>query len=224
MDEQNNYKANLRSVYNTIANHFSNTRSHLWAELLAFLPYIPNNAHVIDIGCGNGRLIELLEKKQCTYVGIDQAESLLAEAHKKWPKHNFEAADMSTYHYGRERFDCVFFIASIHHLATTEEQLKLLKRIFTALKPGGKLFITVWNVWQPKYKKYILATPYHHSLIPYSQSGTTKERFYYAFTKTELRQLAKLAGFHINDAWYSLQETRVTRSEGRNICLIATKE
>lgn len=218
-----NYKTNLRSVYNTIANHFSNTRSFLWPELADFLPYIRSSSHIIDIGCGNGRLIELIREKQCTYLGIDQAEDLLTEAKRKWPTFSFEPADMSTYHYGRERFDSAFFIASIHHLASFEEQLKVLKRVYTAIKSNGYVFITVWNLWQKKYKLYIQTEPYHHSYIPYTQGDNKQFRFYYAFTKTELKQLCQAAGFKIIDIWYSNKEQHVQRTEARNICLIGQK-
>ena len=219
----NNYKTNLRSVYNTIAEHFSKTRSFIWTEMQVFLPYILPNCHVIDIGCGNGRLLELLAQKSCTYIGIDNAERLLEEAKKKWPNYYFEHADMNLYHYGRNRFDAAFFIASLHHLETSKEQLRVLKKIYTALKPAGFLFITVWNLWQPRYRQYIQKHPYHHSYIAYTQNQITTHRFYYAFTKSELANLCKEAGFQIVDCWYSYKDTRTTRHQGRNICVIAKK-
>ncbi|MBI4835827.1 MAG: class I SAM-dependent methyltransferase [Candidatus Abawacabacteria bacterium] len=219
----NDYKTDLRNIYNTIADHFSKTRSFIWPELKAFLPYIPEQSHVIDIGCGNGRLIELLASKSCTYLGIDQAEDLLYEAKQKWPNYTFERADMTLYHYGSNRFDCAFFIASLHHLASNEEQIKVLKRVHRALNPQGKLFITVWNMWQAKYRKYIMKSPYHHSYVPYTAQENKQQRFYYAFTKTELITTCKKSGFRIIEAWYSNKEAIVARSEARNLCIIAEK-
>ncbi|OGC81937.1 MAG: hypothetical protein A2V81_03620 [Candidatus Abawacabacteria bacterium RBG_16_42_10] len=217
------YKRNLRSVYNTIADHFSKTRSDLWPELQEFLPYISDKDHVIDIGCGNGRLLKLLTAKSCTYLGIDQSEELLKEATRLWPTYAFELADMSIYHYGRDRFHDAFFIASFHHLASHDEQLKVLKRIHAALKSEGHLFITVWNLWQRKYQKYIQKKPYHHSYIPWQKGGEIYKRFYYAFQKKELVALCKEAGFKILESWYSDGSSRVTAKTGRNICLIAQK-
>ncbi len=218
-----NYKTDLRNVYNTIADHFSKTRSFLWPEFAAFSPYIKRNDHVIDIGCGNGRLIEFLQDKDCTYLGIDQSEELLHQARMRWPHSSFDCGDMSVYHYGRERFDAAFFIASIHHLASSDEQLKVLQRVFTALKPGGHVFITVWNLWQPKYRKFVLKTPYHHSYIPYTKGNNVQHRFYYAFTKSELKQLCEQAGFQTCEIWYSNKDQVSTRLQARNICFIGKK-
>lgn len=218
------YKRNLRSVYNTIADHFSKTRSDLWPELQEFLPYIHDHDHVIDIGCGNGRLLKLLTTKNCTYLGIDQSEALLREAKRLWPAYAFENADMSTYHYGRERFHDALFIASIHHLASHEEQLKILKRVYASLKPKGHIFITVWNLWQKKYQKYIQKEPYHHSYIPWQKGEEIYKRFYYAFNKKELVDLCKEAGFQVLESWYSDGANQVTAKNGRNICLVARRE
>lgn len=222
MAEQN-YKTDLQCVYDSIAHHFSKTRHFIWPEMELFLPVIKPGGHLIDIGCGNGRLLRMLQEKQCTYVGIDQSAELIKEAQRQWPNYAFEVADMSTYHYGRDRFDTACLIASLHHLATNDEQQKTLERIFTALKSGGYLCITVWNMWQSRYRKYVLKEPYHHSYIPYQDGMKTAQRFYYAFTKTELITITKAAGFEIVSCWYSDKATISDRKQGRNLCLIAKK-
>lgn len=217
------YKTDLQCAYNNIASHFSKTRHFIWPEMREFLPYIAERSHVIDIGCGNGRLLGMLQDKHCTYVGIDQSDGLLAEAKKLWPGYSFELGDMETYHYGRDRFDAAFFIASLHHLTTTQAQLHTLQKVFTALNPGGYVFITTWNMWQPKYRHYVQKDPYHHSYIPYNNGQSIHHRFYYAFTKTELVALCKKAGLTILEAWYSNKEAKVKRTDGRNICIVAQK-
>lgn len=221
--QNRDYKTDLQCVYNNIASHFSKTRHFIWPEMYAFLPYIQSGAHIIDIGCGNGRLISMLKDKDCTYVGIDQSDGLLAEARRLWPGYSFEQGDMEVYHYGRDRFDAAFFIASIHHLTTNAAQTRTLQRVSQALKPNGYIFITTWNMWQPKYRQYIQKEPFHHSYIPYNNSRDVSHRFYYAFTKTELTKVCKDAGLKIIDIWYSNKDLRVTKADGRNICLIAQK-
>lgn len=221
--QNRDYKTDLQCVYNNIATHFSKTRHFIWPEMYEFLPYIKPGSHIIDIGCGNGRLLGMLKDKNHTYVGIDQSDKLLEVARKLWPNYSFEEGDMETYHYGRERFDAAFFIASIHHLTTHEAQIKTLQRVSVALKPSGFIFITTWNMWQPKYRHYIQKEPFHHSYIPYDNRTTVSYRFYYAFTKTELVKVCRDAGLKVVDVWYSNKEQRVTKADGRNICLIAQK-
>lgn len=221
--QNRDYKTDLQCVYNNIATHFSKTRHFIWPEMYEFLPYIKPGSHIVDIGCGNGRLLGMFKGKDFTYVGIDQSEGLLEEARRLWPGYAFEHGDMEMYHYGRDRFDAAFFIASIHHLTTNHAQTRTLQKVVQALKPQGLVFITTWNMWQPKYRQYIQKQPLHHSYIPYNNGKDISHRFYYAFTKTELTQVCRDAGLKILDVWYSNKEQRVTKADGRNICLIAQK-
>lgn len=221
--KNSDYKTDLQCVYNNIASHFSKTRHYIWPEMREFLPYLPAHSHIIDIGCGNGRLLQMLQNQDYTYVGIDQAAELLAEAKKLWPNYVFEQADMTLYHYGRDRFDAAFFIASLHHLDNHDLQVRTLQKVVNALRPQGYVFITTWNMWQPKYRRYIQKDPYHHSFIPYNNGTDIHQRFYYAFNKTELVEVCKEAGLKVVEAWYSNKEERVKQSEARNICIVAQK-
>ena len=72
-----------KRVYNKIATHFSNTRRTLWKDFVPLGKYTKEGNRVLDVGCGNGRLYHLFEKKQIQYVGIDQSRGLIAIARKK---------------------------------------------------------------------------------------------------------------------------------------------
>ena len=97
-------------------------------------------------------------------------------------------------------------IASIHHIPSQELQGKAIQEIHRILKPTGIAIITVWNLHQPKYKKYIWyswikwllslgAYDINDVFIPWGNSGIN--RYYHAFTKTELEKLIKKNGFEI---------------------------
>ncbi|GAH26634.1 unnamed protein product, partial [marine sediment metagenome] len=45
--------------YNLIAEDFSRTRWNIWAEFSIFRDYVKGGDEILDIGCGNGRLLEL---------------------------------------------------------------------------------------------------------------------------------------------------------------------
>jgi hypothetical protein len=55
------------------------------------------------------------------------------------------------------------------------------------------MLITVWNLRQPKYAK-LVDKKTSASLIPWGKDKKVK-RYYYAFKKTELREVLALAGF-----------------------------
>lgn len=186
----------IKNVYDTIAPQFSASRNYIWPDLEPFLKNIPPNSSVLDIGCGNGRLLLGLPDK-IKYTGLDVSPELLKEAQKIHPDHHFNEADITKENAWKNlpQFDYVFCIAVIHHLPTTKDHLFLLSQISKHLKPGSKVLLTAWNLWQPKYLKHHL-TPQSLNLkykmlnlnclyIPFQGHL----RFHFAFTKLYFKYL-----------------------------------
>ena len=83
---------------------------------------------------------------------------------------------------------------------------KAFKEIYRILKPNGLLLITAWNLFQPKYKKFIWQSRLKSVLsfgkydprdtfIPWGKSGV--KRYYYAFTLPEIKTLLLNSGLKI---------------------------
>ena len=99
-------------------------------------------AHVLDIGCGNGRITRLIAGLGAHVVGIDPGQSQLEKARALPPLNgesyvfgvaeNLPAADESA--------DVVFFFNSLHHVPETAMDTAL-DEARRALKPNGWLFI-----------------------------------------------------------------------------------
>jgi len=49
--------------------------------------YIENHQKILDLGCGNGRLLNFLKNKKIEYIGVDNSEKLLLEAQKQYPEY-----------------------------------------------------------------------------------------------------------------------------------------
>lgn len=189
--------------YTAIADEFDITRKSSWPEFMLFEKALvksqslsANNKtkiKLLDVGCGNGRLFDFLDHKIIDYTGADNNSALLRIAKKNNPKARFKKADMLSLGYKSNQFDSVWCIAALHHLPTQALQKKVLVNIKKILKKGGTLMITVWNLWQPKYKK-LIDIKTHHSYIPWG-NPVKAERFYYAFTIHEFEKLLKEAGF-----------------------------
>ncbi|MCD4760666.1 class I SAM-dependent methyltransferase [bacterium] len=198
-------KKSLKNVYNQIAHDFSHSRIYPWEELKVFIPYIKDGFKVLDLGCGNGRLIKSLEEAhdKYHYLGVDFSEGLIKEAKRKFPNHIFILADMVDLDFEPESFDMVFMIASFHHLPTRRERLELLYKINKWLKPGGYLFMSNWNLWQKKYMKYTLEKfwskhSWNDFFIPWrSDKNNVQWRFYHSFTTWELVWLLKKTHFKL---------------------------
>jgi len=200
-------KKELKQVYNTIAEEFSSSRVFPWEELQLFIPYIKDNFKILDLGCGNGRLLKVLKesKTNIEYIGIDFSNKLIEQAKKDFPDYVFKVEDMSNLDFEENSFDMIFMIASFHHLETKKERLELLKKINKWLKPGGYLFMTNWNLFQKKYFKFLFKNifkkkAWNDFFIPwqtYSKSGEKLWRFYHSFTKRELENLFKKSKFKL---------------------------
>jgi SAM-dependent methyltransferase len=203
----------VKRDYNAIAKEFSQTRSASWEEFESFLPYYKSNFFVLDLGCGNGRLIDFLKKHgYASYLGVDFSENLIAEARRLHPKEKFLVADMIDPSLGRAKFDAIFVIASFHHLPPSE-QVAALRAWKKLLKPGGYLFMTNWNLFQfkfwrswlrailwPRYGFFGLQIPWQNKV----------KRYYYAFTKRRLCQHLLTTGFSV-----------ILCEKNRNIVIVA---
>jgi ubiquinone/menaquinone biosynthesis C-methylase UbiE len=235
----------LQKTYNRIAKKFSKTRHYPWPEFEDFLKYIPKNAKVLDIGCGNGRLYEFLKKQKnyrFEYIGIDFSEELLAEARLLHPDVKFICMDMKLLKDFKEKnFDIIFFIASFHHLNSVKDRLKVLAQSHKLLKIDGKICMTNWNLFQKKYFKYFihnsitffskLFTKNKHSYvwndvsIPFNNNGEVLQRYYHAFTHREIYKLLKQASFKIIDSMsYNKKIRQKFWWKGKNISHVIEKE
>ncbi len=228
----NDIIAKTRENYNRIASLYAATRTSE-RELTQFADFITPNQTIFDWGCGNGRLVHLLKNQPVRYLGYDQSEEMIkiasqefcAEITAGWVEftHNFNASNYP------ESFDLIFLIASFHHLPDESSRLELLQNLYSTLKIGGKIIITVWNLesdWaQTKLQKDWQKIDSQDYLIPWKdQAGQIMaERYYHHFTSQELSNLLIKTGFTILDNYYASGTAKVFATEGRNLVFIVQK-
>lgn len=184
----------VKRDYAEIAAEFSATRQKPWPEFELFKKYAKKfgpKAKILDVGCGNGRLAGALESQN--YIGMDNSRALLKIAKKSYKKAKFKYGDILKIPFPAKTFELVFAIAVLHHIPPGKLQLQAIQEIKRVLKKGGRAIITVWNLWQKKYKAHIDPKT-HEALIPWKKKI---KRYYYAFKAAELAALLKRAGFSI---------------------------
>lgn len=214
----------VKKDYNQIAEDFSSTRQQAWKDFDLFKPYLKENMEVLDLGCGNGRLLLFL-KKFATYLGIDQSENLIKFAKKQFPKQSFTVADMAHLPDLR-KVDAIFAIASFHHIPP-KEHLSTLKSWRRLLNKGGYLFITNWNLHQSKYLPFLIASMlvptfgFRGTLIPWKNQ---LRRYYFAFNKRRLEKLLVKAGFKVVYNEYVKNGEKANIISGKNILTIARND
>lgn len=188
-----NIISSVKNTYNAIGKEFSASRTYIWPDLVPFLDKVKPGLSVLDVGCGNGRLLLGLPEN-VNYTGLDISRELLKEAESAHPNHKFIETDITKEQIWKNlpRYDYIFCIAVIHHLPTKKDQLFVLDQIKKHLKPKGKVLITAWNLWQLRYLKHHLdiktklQNP-HFVYIPFRG----KLRFCFAVTTPYLRNLLK---------------------------------
>lgn len=214
------------TLYEEEADSFSKSRNNVWEkEIIDFINQIHPKSKILDLGCGNARLYQILAQKEINYLGIDPSKKLIALNKNKYPNAKFEVGDGLALSY-ENKFDYIFSIAVIHHIPGKDLQLKFLKNIYNALKSGGKVIITSWNRWQPKYWKSFVNKPvrdlsFKETVVPWKNGNNS--RFVYAFTKTELNNLAIKTGFKNIKTFYSKHGKKTNIINGLNIYLTGEK-
>jgi SAM-dependent methyltransferase len=137
------------------------------------------NATMLDLGCGAGRHAKWLAAKGFDVTGLDLAASSIRSA-KKYEKENLRFArhDMRD-PFGKNRFDYVFnFFTSFGYFINNEENHKVIRNIYHALKPGGYLVLDYLNVaWSEE--RLIAEEAKEIDGIVYHISRWTDERFFY---------------------------------------------
>lgn len=217
----------IRKDYNLIAQEFSRTRSYLWPELAFLIQYATEGERVLDLGCGNGRLFQVLKEKKIDYIGVDFSSQMIEIAREKNPQGKFLLANALNLPFSENFFDKIYSLAVFHHLPSREFRVKFLKEAQRVLKPKGLLILTVWRLRRVRHFKLILKflilkifkktkLDFRDVFIPW---GKKCQRYVHLFSKKELKELIKEAGFR-------LKKIGIIKRKGakdKNFYLIAQK-
>jgi len=191
--------------YNLIAKEFSTTRKEIWEELEFLFKDLKEREKVLDLGCGNGRWYRVFKEKKVDYFGLDNSEKLIEIAKENFPEAKFFLGDALNIPFPEDFFDKVYSIALLHHIPSEEFRIKVLNEAKRVLKRGGILVLTCWKIHQPReiftLLKYTFLKLVGKSKLDFKDMflpwGKKVLRYYHCFSKKELENLAKKAGFEI---------------------------
>lgn len=207
--EVNKILQEIEAGYNQMARKFSETRKFFWRDLEFIKKYAKGN--VLDYGCGNGRLLELIGDNNVEYYGVDISENLISLAQEKYqnyPKAHFQkiAAQETTLPFSQDFFNAIYSIAVFHHLPGSSRKL-MAEELYRTAGKDSHIIVTVWNLVQKKYYKKILKNwldkilgksklDWNDCYIDFKDNeGKIFKRYHHAFTKRKLRNLFERAGF-----------------------------
>lgn len=113
---------------------------------------LPNSAHVLDLGCGTGRLLDRLANQfpDLQGTGVDFSTQMLAQARRRnrhHPRLIFVQGNAEALPFATEQFDAVFNTFSFLHYPHPETVFAEVSRV---LRPGGNFYLVdpVPGRWQ----------------------------------------------------------------------------
>ena len=220
-------------MYDEIGSHFSRTRqktygsnSSNWPVTDTYLKKLVSGQLVLDVGCGNGKLVSGLPEG-VEYFGTDFSMTLIEEAKKLYPKYEFRYGNVvvPSHWEGLSTYDAIFCVAVLHHIPHKKQQLYILREARKHLKKDGFLYLTVWNLWQEKYLQNHLDSTGLKKIdkkwveIPYNKDW---KRFCVAFDTQTLTDLLAESGWDMQDIFYAdRQGNRSDLIHGHNLVVVA---
>lgn len=228
--------AKVRDDYDDIADEFSATRVDLWPEMERFKAFVKPGDRVLDIGCGNGRAYQLFAGQAIEYEGVDVSERLVRIARERFRDMlaTFRVGSMLALPYEAEEFDLAVCVAVLHHVPSREYRLAAVKEAARVLAQGGRLLMTNWDRWKPRYWREHLAalaakafgrSPYDLKdiFIRWDRGAKKVDRYYHAFTRREIADLCRQAGLIVEENYYVAKGKRVPWWRGDNLVTICKK-
>jgi len=138
--------------------HFDN-RSEQWTNLYkravfrdrlrlfvdSALELVPSEAHILDYGCGTGVISLELANHKYSVDGVDAAEGMITQAKinkedMKLDNVIFTKIDPNNFDLGEESYDAIVCSSVVEYV---DDDIGLLKKFASALKPNGHLIITL---------------------------------------------------------------------------------
>ncbi len=205
----------VESNYRTIADDFNTTRrKEIWPEIRKVAEKINNGDRVLDVGCGNGRLLDAFKDKQIEYLGIDSSKELIQLARNNYPNEFLVGNLLELASVPNNNFDYIFCLAVLQHIPSRELRVQALQQMKSKLRQDGEIIISNWNMWAGKHRKLIYKfyfkklfgnnkMDWGDIMFPWknSQGEEVSERYYHAFTTRELKSLAQKAKLTIIDSY-----------------------
>nr|XP_022920149.1 uncharacterized protein LOC111428728 [Onthophagus taurus] len=180
-------------VHDVYEQFCDNPKSKPWPRVQQFLESLEPGSLVCDVGCGNGKYLNV--NNAIFNIGGEKCCRLSEVAKEK--DNEVLVLDNLALPFRDESLDAVLSVAVVHHFATTERRVCALRELARVLKIGGRLIISVWAMEQShrKFESQDVLVPWHrpqHLSTPsleLTSTTTTSEddctNPYHAYTQSD---------------------------------------
>ena len=174
---------------------------------------------LLNIGCAHGPDF-LPFKDKFELWGLDSSAAMISLASKYSDKFKFTArllvADAVSLPFQDKSFDWIISVAAYHHILDERDRVQAFRELRRVLKPGGEVFLTVWNRWQRDF-----IGKGTEVIVPWKIKNKQLMRRYYLFTYPEITKLLRSAGFSVMRTYPESNYRFPLKYFSRNICILA---
>ena len=165
----NNFNAKSKTAYNKIADNYENSFDGKFTQkfkrLLVENIKIKANSNVLDVACGNGSLLALLNKQETLNgFGIDISDQMIKNAVKNNPGMEFQIAGCELIPFRDSTMDIITVCAAYHHFPDVKTFAREAKRV---LKTKGMIYIAEFHL-NAFFR--LVCNPF----LPFSKAGDVK--------------------------------------------------
>jgi 2-polyprenyl-3-methyl-5-hydroxy-6-metoxy-1,4-benzoquinol methylase len=146
--------------------------SHYHRFLLQQVP--PHCKHALEIGCGTGTFARLLASRAEHVLALDLSRQMIRLARERSVQYtniDFQVADVLSWKFPPEQFDCIVSIATLHHLPMED----ILAKLKAALAPNGMLIVLDLYQGRPSDLFTILAAIPVNLILTYLKTGRIRQ-------------------------------------------------
>lgn len=116
------------------------------------VPYI--QGELLELGCGEGRGVELLAPHCDQYLGLDKIGEVIEKLQSNYPSLEFRQSIFPPFdEVPDDRYDVIVSFQVIEHI---KNDRLFLEEIYRVLKPGGRAILTTPNI-----RKTLTRNPWH---------------------------------------------------------------
>lgn len=213
-----NEEEHVHAVYNQIASHFSNTRYKPWPIVEKFLLSQADHSLGCDVGCGNGKYMDV--NKKVLVLGSDRSDELIKLARDHNPAREVLVCDAIQNAHPRGRFDFAISIAVIHHFSTPERRQEAVRAVLDTLRPQGQALIYVWALEQKTSRRGWHEGMDQDVMVPWVKKtadgadGEVKYRYYHLYRDGELAGDVAAVGGRVVESGYEKDNWWVILTHG----------
>ena len=233
IDQSRKRMQEVSTFYEDFGAHFARTRFALWPWMKEVAHHAKPGMTVIDVGAGNGRFSEAFVDG-VQYIGIEPSSALREAATAKLRQGSvIKEGSLPHLSIQDAQADITVCIAVLHHLPKTQHEA-VFAELFRITKPGGSIYISVWNARGKGFLRYPrawiaawLRIPLWKGLssgecyVPWKSDQQITQRYVYAWTKRELKRLGARYGKVLQCEY--INDSTTTVLEGKNILLCVKK-